>query len=239
MDLYGYSSAAQDRIINPFPDEAKPMSEAPSARTKVNRYRWLAKYDVETIYGILDAMPLCHVAYVHEGKPIVTPTLQWRDGDRIYWHGAAAGRMMSATQGQEVCLCVSILDGLIMARSAFNFNVNHRSVMVFGTAAPVTDPDEKYRQLKRFVDGFVPGQWDRLRPPTPNELNVTALQWMSLTEASAKVRTGPPEDNDEDYSFPVWAGTLPIGLQIGAPIPDPRNLPDVEMPTEVRDFKIG
>lgn len=215
------------------------MTEAPSARTKVNRYRWLAKYDAATIYSILDAMPLCHVAYVHDGKPIVTPTLQWRDGDRIYWHGAAAGRMMSATKGQEVCLCVAILDGLIMARSAFNFNVNHRSVMVFGTATAVTDPDEKCWQLKRLVDGFVPGQWDRLRPPTPNELNATALLSMSLTEASAKVRTGPPEDNEEDYGFPVWAGILPITLNVGAPIPDPRNLVEVVMPAEVREFKIG
>ncbi len=215
------------------------MTEAPSARTQIKRYRWLAKYDAETIHAILDAMPVCHVAYVHEGQPIVTPTLQWRDGDRVYWHGATAGRMMNATKGQEVCLCVSILDGLIMARSAFNFNVNHRSVMVFGTATAVTDPDEKYRQLKRLVDGFVPGQWDRLRPPTAKELNATALLSMSLAEASAKVRTGPPEDNEEDYGFPVWAGVLPIAFKVGEPIADPRNLTGVEMPAEVREFRIG
>jgi uncharacterized protein len=215
------------------------MTEAPSARTRVNRYRWLAKYDKETVYGILDAMPLCHIAYLHENKPVVTPTLQWRDGDRVYWHGAAAGRMMKAASSQEVCLCVSIFDGLVMARSAFNFNVNHRSVMVFGTAQPVADPQEKERQLKRFVDGLVGGQWDRLRPINEAELAATALLSLPLTEASAKVRTGGPEDNDADYAFPVWAGTIPVNLTIGAPIPDPRNLPGVEMSAEALKFKIG
>lgn len=215
------------------------MTEAPSARTRVNRYRWLAKYDPETIHGILDAMPLCHIAYIHEGKPVVTPTLQWRDGDRVYWHGASAGRMMKAASSQEVCLCVSIFDGLVMARSAFNFNVNHRSVMVFGVAQPVTDPKEKARQLKRFVDGYVAGQWDRLRPAKEAELEATALLSLSLAEASAKVRTGGPEDNDADYDFPVWAGTIPVNLTLGAAIPDPRNLPGVEMPAEALNFKIG
>lgn len=216
-----------------------PSAQAPSERTRVNRYRWIAKYDAETIHGILDAMPLCYIAYIHDNKPVVTPTLQWRDGDRVYWHGAAAGRMMKATASQEVCLCVSLFDGLIMARTSFNFNVNHRSVMVFGKAEPLTDPAEKERQLKRFVDGFVAGQWDRLRPPTEAELGATSLLSLSLAEASAKVRTGGPEDNEADYEFPAWAGTIPVSLQVGAPIPDPRNLPGVEMPPEVLKFKIG
>lgn len=219
------------------PDAAAPAS--PSARTRVNRYRWLAHYDRQTIYAILDAMPVAHVGYVHDGNPIVTPTLQWREGDRVYWHGAAHGRMMKATHDAEVCLTVSILDGLVLARAAYNFNINHRSVMVFGRPEAVTDPAEKTRLLKRFVDGYVPGQWERLRPVTDQEIKATAILSLPLTEASAKLRAGPPEDGDEDYAFPVWAGVLPIHLAVGAPEPDPRNLPDVEMPASLASFSIG
>jgi len=210
------------------PDAAPPT--APSARTRVNRYRWLAHYDRETIYAILDAMPVAHVGYIHDGAPIVTPTLQWREGDRIYWHGAAHGRMMKATSEAEVCLTVSILDGLVLARAAYNFNINHRSVMVFGQPEAVTEPTEKTRLLKRFVDGYVPGQWERLRPVTEQEIGATAILSLPLTEASAKLRAGPPEDGEDDYDFPVWAGVLPINLTVGAPEPDPRNQPGVEVP---------
>ena len=218
------------------------MSEAataPSERTRVKRYHWLAKYDAETIHGILDAMPVCNVAYVHEGKPIVTPSLQWRDGDTIYWHGSAASRMIRAVDEHEVCLSVSLIDGLVLARSAFNYNINHRSVMVFGTARKVTDPQEKRSQLERFVNGFIPGQWDRLRPVHERELKATTVMALSLTEASAKVRVGQPEDDEDDYAFPAWAGIIPINLTIGAPVADPRNLPDVAMPDDVLKFKIG
>lgn len=215
------------------------MSEAPSERTRVKRYHWLAKYDTETVHAILDAMPVCYVAYVHEGRPIVTPSLQWRDGDRIYWHGSAASRMINTTAGAEVCIAVSLLDGLVLARSAFNYNINHRSVMIFGKAEQVTDPEEKRRQLTRFVDGFIPGQWDRLRPVKDKELKATTVLSLSLTEASAKIRTGQPEDDEDDYAFPAWAGVVPISLNIGAPIADPRNLPDVEMPADVLKFKVG
>jgi nitroimidazol reductase NimA-like FMN-containing flavoprotein (pyridoxamine 5'-phosphate oxidase superfamily) len=219
--------------------EIAPMSEAPSERTRVKRYHWLAKYDTETVHAILDAMPVCYVAYVHEGRPIVTPSLQWRDGDRIYWHGSAASRMINTTAGAEVCIAVSLLDGLVLARSAFNYNINHRSVMIFGKAEQVTDPEEKRRQLTRFVDGFIPGQWDRLRPVKDKELKATTVLSLSLTEASAKIRTGQPEDDEDDYAFPAWAGIVPISLNIGAPIADPRNLPDVEMPADVLKFKVG
>ncbi|MBS1164353.1 MAG: hypothetical protein H6R00_378 [Proteobacteria bacterium] len=212
---------------------------APSSRTRVNRYRWLAHYDKDTIYAILDAMPVANVGYVHEGQPIVTPTLQWREGDRIYWHGATHGRMMKATGEAEVCLTVSILDGLVLARAAYNFNINHRSVMVFGRPEAVVEPDEKVRLLKRFVDGYVPGQWDRLRPVTEQEVAATAILSLPLTEASAKLRVGPPEDNEEDYAFKVWAGVLPIGLTVGVPVPDPRNAEGVEPPASLASFRIG
>lgn len=215
------------------------MSEAPSPRTQVKRYNWLAKYDPETIYAILDAMPMCSVGYVHDGKPVVTPTMQWRDGNRIFWHGSSASRMLRAVKSQEVCVCVSIMDGLVLARSAYNYNLNHRSVMVFGTAVQVTDEAEKRHQLAHFVNSVIPGQWDRLRPVTEKELKATTLMSLELTEASAKVRTGHTEDDEEDYAFPVWAGLVPVDFRLGAPIPDPRNLPDVEMPADVLKFSLG
>ncbi|WP_041794386.1 pyridoxamine 5'-phosphate oxidase family protein [Pararhodospirillum photometricum] len=211
----------------------------PSERTRVKRYHWLAKYDKETIHAILDACPHAHVGYLHEGHPLVTPTLVWRDGEVLYWHGSRVARMIQATTGQEVCLCASIIDGLVLARSAYNYNINHRSVMVFGVAQPVTDPAEKEAQLKRFVNGLIPGQWDRLRPMTEQELKVTALMRLDLTEASAKVRTGQPEDDEADYALPIWAGVIPITTTIGTPEPDPRNLPEAEMPADVLKFKIG
>ncbi|MGR7995479.1 pyridoxamine 5'-phosphate oxidase family protein [Xanthobacter sp. ZOL 2024] len=205
----------------------------------MRRYHHIAHYDAATIHAILDAMPMCNVGYVHEGQPVVTPTLQWREGDRIYWHGSSASRMIRAVKSQPVCVTVTIFDGLVLARSAYNYNINHRSVMIFGVAEMVEDPQEKRRQLQRFVDGFIPGQWDRLRPVTEQELKATTLMSLPITEASAKVRTGAPEDEAEDYAFPVWAGVVPVRMAIDAPVPDPRNLPGVEMPPEVRAFKIG
>jgi nitroimidazol reductase NimA-like FMN-containing flavoprotein (pyridoxamine 5'-phosphate oxidase superfamily) len=212
---------------------------APSQRTQVKRYNWLAKYDSGTIHAILDAMPMCSVGYVHEGKPVVTPTMQWRDGSRIFWHGSSASRMLRAVESQEVCVCVSITDALVLARSAYNYNLNHRSVMVFGTAVKITDPEEKRRQLAHFVNKIIPGQWDRLRPVSEKELKATTLMSLELTEASAKLRTGHTEDDEEDYSFPVWCGLVPVSFAIGAPIADPRNLPGVEMPPDVRSFGLG
>ena len=215
------------------------MNDAPSARTRVKRYNHLAKYDSETIHGILDAMPMCSVGYVHEGKPVVTPTMQWRDGDRIFWHGSSASRMLRAVEAQEVCVSVSITDALVLARSAYNYNLNHRSVMVFGQARRVDDDDEKRAQLERFVNKVIPGQWDRLRPVLEKELKATTLMSLPIDEASAKVRTGHTEDDEADYAFPVWAGLIPVSFSIGTPIPDPRNLPDLEMPPDVLKFGLG
>jgi uncharacterized protein len=215
------------------------MTEAPSQRTRVKRYNHLAKYDTETIHAILDAMPMCSVGYVHEGKPVVTPTMQWRDGNRIFWHGSSASRMLRAVASHEVCVCVSITDALVLARSAYNYNLNHRSVMVFGQARQINDDAEKRLQLEHFVNKVIPGQWDRLRPVTEKELKATTLMSLEITEASAKLREGHTEDDEEDYAFPVWCGLVPVSFNIGAPIADPRNLPDVEMPEDVLAFKLG
>ncbi|HQT46075.1 MAG: flavin-nucleotide-binding protein [Acidocella sp. 20-63-7] len=215
------------------------MSEFPSARARVKRYAQIADYDPLTIHAILDAMPLCHVGYVFEGAPFVTPTLQWRDGGRVYWHGSAASRMLEAAEQKQVCLTVSLYDGLVMARSAYNYNINHRSVMIFGTPEKLLDPDAKKAQLRNMVNRTIPGQWERLRPVTEKELKATTVLSMPINEASAKLRDGMPEDDAEDYDFPVWAGVIPVRMQVLSPEADPRNLPGVEMPEDALRFRIG
>lgn len=213
------------------------MSAPPSERARVKRYNQIADYDASTIHAILDAMPLCHVGYVFNGSPYVTPTLQWRDGDRIFWHGSSASRMLKTAEIQEVCVTVSLYDGLVMARSAYNYNINHRSVMIFGKPEKLSD-DEKLGQLKNMVNKTIPGQWDRLRPVTEQELKATTVLTMKITEASAKLRAGQPDD-DDDADFPVWTGVIPVRYEIGTPEANPKNLPGVELPAEAALFKIG
>ena len=215
------------------------MSAPPSDRTRVRRYNQNARYDRETVHAILDAMPMCHIGYVFDGMPYVTPTLQWREGERVYWHGSSASRMLRSAEDADVCLTVALLDGLVCARSAYNFNVNYRSVMILGKAEKISDPVLKEAHLKTMMERFVPGHWDRLRPVTEQELKATSLLSMPITEASAKVRTGQPEDPPEDYAFPVWAGLVPIRQDVQAPIPDPRNLAGVVMPEDVLKFRVG
>jgi uncharacterized protein len=215
------------------------MDGPPSERTRVKRYHWLAQYDRATVHAILDATPMCYVGYTFDNAPYVTPTMQWREGDRVYWHGSSASRMLRAVDAHDVCLTVSLLDGLVMARSAFNFNLNFRSVMILGRGTKVEDPAEKRRLLEVFVDRVIPNHWNRLRPVTEKELKATTVMSMPIDEASAKVRVGQPEDDEADYAFPVWAGVIPIRYEIAPPIPDPRNLSGVEMPADVLKFRLG
>ena len=213
--------------------------KAPSERTVVKRLNKRAKYDEETVHGILDATPICNVGYAFKGSPYVTPTLQWREGDRVYWHGSSASRMLEACEKAQVCLTVSIIDGFVMARSAFNHSCNYRSVMVFGTAEKLTDPVEKEARLRNFTEGQWPGRWDTLRPVTAKELKATTVLSMSLDEASAKVRSGPPGDDEEDYEHPIWAGLIPVRQHVLAPIDDPRLIPGLTPPLHIADFKFG
>ena len=208
-------------------------------RTRLRRYHERGHYDRATIDAILDAMPLCHVGYLIDGKPVVMPTFQWREGDHVYWHASSAGRGIRNAQDNEVCLTVSILDGLVLARSGMHHSANSRSVMVFGTARRITDPAEKLDKLKGFIEKMYPGRWDTLRPITDQEAKATAILSLPITEASAKVRSGGPVDDEEDYALPIWAGVIPVSTQIGEPVPDERNLPDVEEPAHVRGFRIG
>lgn len=213
--------------------------EAPSDRTHVKRYHWLADYSQDTVKAILDATPLAHVGCMMNGVPFVTPTFFWREGDRVYWHGSSAGRLFKALEHQDICFTVSLLDGLVIARSAYNFNCNFRSVMLLGRAELITDEAVKTEKLRNFVNGLIPGEWERLRPVYPKEIKATAIASLSISEASCKVRTGPPIDDDEDYGFPSWAGVIPVRYQILPPEPDPRNLPGVAMPEDILKFRLG
>jgi len=210
---------------------------APSERTRAKRMHDSAAYESEAIYGVLDALPLAHVGYVLDGAPVVTPTLQWREGNHVYWHGSSASRLLRKAEGADVCLTVSALDGFVMARSGMHHSANYRSAMIFGTAKKVSDPDEKEARLKAFIDGLFPGRWDILREMTGQELKATSILGMPIDEASAKVRSGAPGDDEEDYALPIWAGVIPIKTEIMALEPDPRNLEGVEPPSHISKFK--
>jgi nitroimidazol reductase NimA-like FMN-containing flavoprotein (pyridoxamine 5'-phosphate oxidase superfamily) len=215
------------------------QSAAPSPRVRVKRLHERGHYDAETIHGILDAMPICSVGYVFNGQPYVTPTLQWREGDHMYWHGSSASRMLEAVDDADVCVTVTLIDGFVMARSAFHHSANYRSVMALGRAHKIKDRDEKEARLKVFVDSLFPGRWDMLRPMNGQELKATTVLSLPLNEASAKIRTGPPKDDEEDYALPIWAGVVPVRMQIGTPVNDPLNLAGVLPPDHVKALRLG
>ena len=197
----------------------------PRGPTPFTRVRWLADrgvYDAATIHAILDAATHCHVAHVVDGRPVATPTLHWRVGDRLYWHGSVASRLMKTNAaGGEVCLTVTLFDGWVLARSAFNHSANYRSVMCFGRPEIVDSPAEKARLLEIFTSHWFPGRWAQLRPVNRKELGATLLLSMPIDLASAKVRVGGAEDPDRDLDWPVWAGVVPLATTVGRPIDDP------------------
>lgn len=211
----------------------------PTKRSRIKRLPKRAHYDRATVHAILDAGAMCHVGYVIDGEPYVTPTAYWRKGEHVYWHGSSASRMLrTIAAGSPVCLTVTHLDGLVMARSAFHHSVNYRSVMVFGNATVVTDRDAKLAALEDFVERLYPGRWAELRPVNEQELKATTVLGMDLSEASAKIRTGPPVDDEEDYALPIWAGVVPVTIATGAPIDDARNLPGVARPGNLGAIKL-
>jgi nitroimidazol reductase NimA-like FMN-containing flavoprotein (pyridoxamine 5'-phosphate oxidase superfamily) len=190
-------------------------------RTRVRRAPDRGHYDRATIDAILDDTLLCHVGFVDEGHPYVIPTLQVRVDDHLYIHGATASRMVKVlSSGAPACVTVTLLDGLVLARSAFHQSVNYRSVVVFGTATRVEDPEQKMRVAEALTERFVPGRWADIRHPNDGELARTAFLALPLDEASAKVRTGGPKDDPEDYALPIWAGVVPLELTRGEPVPD-------------------
>ena len=204
-------------------------------RSRVKRLPKRARYEFDSAAAILDAGFLCHVGYVIDGKPYVTPTSYWREGDHVYWHGSSASRMLRTLEdGVDACLTVAHLDGLVLARSAFHHSINYRSVMLFGLARKVEDPAAKEQALRSFVERMYPGRWQALRPVHPQELKATTVLHMRIDEGAAKIRTGPPIDDDEDYGWPVWAGVVPVRSVAGAPQDDGRLVPQTSEPAHAR-----
>jgi len=209
----------------------------PTARSRVKRLYKRAHYDRETVYAILDAGFICHVGYVIDGQPYVTPTAYWREGDHVYWHGSAASRMLRHLEkGAECCLTVTHLDALVLARSGFHHSLDYRSAMLFGRAHKVSDPDEKLAKMANFVNRIAPGRWDDLRPVNKKELKATTLLGMEITEASAKVRAAGVVDDEEDYQLPIWAGVVPVRMVAGAARDDGRLAPRTRRPRNIDSF---
>jgi len=194
-----------------------------------------AVYDREVVYQILDEAFLCHVGFVVEEQPFVIPTSYGRDGDLLYIHGSAASRMLrNLDQGVPVCVTVTLLDGLVLARSVFNHSMNYRSVVILGTATLVDDPAEKLAALRALSEHIIPGRWDDSRQPNEKELRATSVLRLPISEFSAKVRVGPAVDDEQDYSFPTWAGVIPLETVVGTAIRDERC--QQEMPTYLRNY---
>lgn len=209
----------------------------PGDRTRVRRIPKRGAYDRPTIDAILDEALVCHAGFVVEGQPFVIPTLHARDGDRVLIHGSAASRMLTTLDtGVDVCLTVTLADGLVVARSAFHSSMNYRSVMLFGRARVVEDPAAKMEALRALVEHLIPGRWDDCRLPNDTEMKATLILEMPIDEASAKIRTGGPIDDDEDYATKHWAGVLPFQTGTGAPVPDEKLAPGIGLPAYLRNY---
>src|ERR1051325_996197 len=207
-------------------------------RTTVRRLPKRGVYDRETIHAILDESLICHVGFVVDGAPVVIPTIHTRVDDTLYFHGSAASRMLRSLRGGvEACVTVTLLDGLVLARSAFHHSMNYRSAVVFGTAGEVTDPAEKLLALDALVEHVAAGRSADARPPNDKELRQTLVLALPIEEASAKVRTGGPEDDEEDYDLPIWAGVLPLRLVPQSPLPDERLRPGIAIPGYVDQYR--
>ncbi len=212
----------------------------PTERTRVKRSFERGHYDRETVYAILDAGLMCHVGYVIDGQPYVTPTAYWREGDRVYWHGSSASKMLRHLKaGPRVCFTVALMDGLVLARSGFHTSVNYRSVMAFGQAEVVSDEAAKLANLEAMMERIVPGRWGTLKPPTAQELKATTVVSLQLEEVVAKIRRGPPIDEPEDYDLDVWAGVVPTSTVIGQPEDDPDLKSGVTQPDNLSKIQIG
>ena len=207
-------------------------------KTKIRRLPKRGNYDRDVINGILDEAFICHVGFAVDGQPYVIPTGFARINDDLYIHGSAASRMLRAVAGGiDVCVTVTLIDGLVLARSAFHHSMNYRSVVILGKALIVEDPAEKDKALEAFTEHVIPGRWADVRWPTELELKATTVLKLPIEEASAKIRTGGPIDDDEDYDMDVWAGVLPLSFMPDAAVPDERIKPGVQLPGYVTEYK--
>jgi hypothetical protein len=213
-------------------------NEPASERVRLRRKRERGNHERATIDAILDEALIAHLGIADEnGQPFVVPTLHARSGDLVYLHGSTASRTLRALgAGAQACLTVSLLDGLVLARAAMHHSANYRSVMLLGTARPVDSPPEKRAALEAIVEHIVPGRWAETRAPTENEMKATSVLALSIDEASAKIRTGPPIDDEQDYELPVWAGVIPILSEAGKPQPDARLSPATPLSPSAEDY---
>jgi nitroimidazol reductase NimA-like FMN-containing flavoprotein (pyridoxamine 5'-phosphate oxidase superfamily) len=209
----------------------------PSPRSTVRRIPELARYDVETVHAILDAGLVAHVGISYQGAPVVIPMAYGRVGDTVYIHGSTASRIMRALKtGDAVCITVTVIDGIVLARSAFNMSMNYRAVVIHGHARLVADPDERMTAFRSVMEQVVPGHWDAVRPPNDIELRQTLVTAIKLDEVSAKVSSGPPDDDDADLALPIWGGQIPLHTVAGAPIADEHVRDGVEAPASVSAY---
>lgn len=212
-----------------------PDSFKKSERNTIRRLPSRGDYDRETVYNILDAAFLCHVGFAQGGQPFVIPVAYGRKEDTIYLHGSIKSRLMNLGVSETpLCITVTHLDGIVLARSAFHHSLNYRSVVLFGTAAEVVDPAEKEEALRIITNQIVPGRWEEVRPMKSTEVQATTVLRMHIDEASAKIRVGGPKDDQEDYALPIWAGVVPLVQQAQEPEPDPLRKMDLELPESVR-----
>ena len=207
-------------------------------RTKLKRLPKRGHFDRETVYAILDEGFICHVGFSVDGQPFVIPTGYARAGDKLYIHGSQASRMLrTLADGLDACVTVTIVDGLVLARSAFHHSMNYRSVLILGRARLVAEPKEKYDALVALSEHIVRGRWADVREPTEQEMIQTTVLSLPIEEVSAKIRTGPPLDDEEDYALPIWAGVVPLKLVAGEPVNDPRLPAEIPVPEYAAHYK--
>jgi nitroimidazol reductase NimA-like FMN-containing flavoprotein (pyridoxamine 5'-phosphate oxidase superfamily) len=214
------------------------MSPSPSKRTEVRRLPERASYDRQLIFAILDEALICHVGFVHEAVPVVIPTIHARVGDTLYFHGSPVSRLLRGMRsGREICVNVTLVDGLVVARAAFHNSMNYRSVVLFGSPRIVDNADEKWAALEAVTEHVVPGRWAECRPMTDKEFKGTLVAALPIDEASAKLRTGGPEDDAADYDLPIWAGVVPLSMTPGEPVDDPEAHIEVAVPSYVAEYR--
>ena len=207
-----------------------------SNRNRVKRISNKSDYSKETVHAIIDEALFCHLGIIHDGKPVVIPTIHARMGDHIVFHGSNASRLLKISNNNEICVTITLLDGLVMARSLFNSSMNYRSAVIFGKGEIIKDHDERMAAFKSITDHIAPGRWDDARQPNNSELKQTSVVRMPIDEASAKISVGPPDDEDEDYALDYWAGVIPINQTYGEPESDPILQEGITIPGYLKNY---